>query len=78
MVSVTASLKLEPTSPSQSDHYLPSLLGWLHRLLAWQITLTRHTYGAVADDEYRGLLRRNDGEVRPDRRRSCPSSPRRV
>ncbi len=55
MVSVTASLKLEPTSPSQSDHYLPSLLGWLHRLLAWQITLTRHTYGAVADDEYRGL-----------------------
>jgi AAA+ superfamily predicted ATPase len=31
------------------------LLGWLHRLLAWQIALTRQTYGALADDEYRGL-----------------------
>jgi hypothetical protein len=32
------------------------MLGWLHRLLAWQIMLTRHlTYGALADDEYRGF-----------------------
>ncbi|HEU4324287.1 MAG TPA: hypothetical protein VFS21_14135, partial [Roseiflexaceae bacterium] len=30
-------------------------MGWLRRLLAWQIALTRQTYGALADDEYRGL-----------------------
>src|SRR5204862_695077 len=37
-----------------ADH-LHALLGWLHRLLAWQVALTRQTYGALADDEYRGL-----------------------
>jgi AAA+ superfamily predicted ATPase len=38
-------------------------LGWLHRLLQWQIALTRHTYGAeVADDAYRGLYI-SDAEV---------------
>jgi len=31
------------------------LLGWLRRLLLWQIELTRATYGALADDAYRGL-----------------------
>lgn len=36
------------------DH-LNLLLGWLQRLLAWQIALTRQMYGALADDEYRGL-----------------------
>ena len=50
----------------QTDHYdhhafgraeqqLSALLGWLHRLLAWQIRLTRHVYGSLADDDYRGL-----------------------
>jgi SpoVK/Ycf46/Vps4 family AAA+-type ATPase len=38
-----------------TSNYLHALLGWLHRLLAWQVTLTRQTYGALADDEYRGL-----------------------
>lgn len=35
--------------------HLSSLLGWLQRLLAWQIMVTRETYGELADDEYRGL-----------------------
>ena len=30
-------------------------MGWLHRLIAWQIAVTRHTFGPLADDEYRGL-----------------------
>jgi AAA+ superfamily predicted ATPase len=34
---------------------LATHLGWLQRLLAWQINVTRHAYGALADDEYRGL-----------------------
>jgi hypothetical protein len=37
------------------DPYLSALLGWLHRLLGWQVAVTRATYGALADDEYRGL-----------------------
>jgi SpoVK/Ycf46/Vps4 family AAA+-type ATPase len=40
---------------AQAGQYLYDLLGWLHRLLAWQVVLTRQTYGALADDEYRGL-----------------------
>jgi AAA+ superfamily predicted ATPase len=36
------------------DH-LRAALGWLNRLIEWQIALTRQTYGALADDEYRGL-----------------------
>lgn len=31
------------------------MLSWLKRLLAWQVALTRETYGALADDTYRGL-----------------------
>jgi hypothetical protein len=45
---------LEVTGSDVTD-YLHALLGWLHRLLAWQVALTRQTYGALADDEYRGL-----------------------
>jgi SpoVK/Ycf46/Vps4 family AAA+-type ATPase len=41
-----AAAPLEPLLP---------LLGWLHRLLDWQVQTTRHTYGALADDPYRGL-----------------------
>ncbi|MBC8161783.1 MAG: ATP-binding protein [Roseiflexaceae bacterium] len=43
-----------PVFGSAADH-LHAMLGWLHRLLAWQIALTRQTYGALAEDEYRGL-----------------------
>ncbi len=46
--------ELEHAFNSADDH-LRAALGWLHRLLAWQIALTRYTYGALADDEYRGL-----------------------
>lgn len=42
-------------SPADPDTHLRALVGWLHRLLAWQIAVTRHTFGALADDEYRGL-----------------------
>jgi hypothetical protein len=34
---------------------LVGLLAWLRDLLEWQIQVTRHTFGALADDEYRGL-----------------------
>jgi AAA+ superfamily predicted ATPase len=37
------------------DPYLEALLRWFHRLLNWQIAVTRQTYGDLADDEYRGL-----------------------
>jgi len=37
------------------DPYLESLLRWLHRLLGWQVGVTRQMYGELADDEYRGL-----------------------
>jgi AAA+ superfamily predicted ATPase len=37
------------------DQHLRLALGWLHRLLAWQVAVTRHTFGALADDPYRGL-----------------------
>ncbi|HEY0735310.1 MAG TPA: AAA family ATPase [Herpetosiphonaceae bacterium] len=35
--------------------YLGSLLNWLRELLNWHIALTQHTFGALADDNYRGL-----------------------
>jgi hypothetical protein len=34
---------------------LQPLLSWLRDLLNWHIAVTRHSYGALADDEYRGL-----------------------
>ncbi|NJM09123.1 ATP-binding protein [Candidatus Gracilibacteria bacterium] len=34
---------------------LQPLLGWLRDLLYWHIAVTRQAYGALADDEYRGL-----------------------
>jgi hypothetical protein len=40
---------------SGATEQLSDMLGWLRRLLAWQIEVTRHTFGALADDEYRGL-----------------------
>ncbi|HMO60015.1 MAG TPA: hypothetical protein PKC19_21890, partial [Roseiflexaceae bacterium] len=47
-------------SVSQPDAYLSALLEWLRLLLAWRIDLTRATYGAVADDAYRGLYISDD------------------
>src|SRR5437867_139017 len=42
-------------SPHSRSNHLGIALDWLRRLLVWQITLTRHAYGALADDTYRGL-----------------------
>jgi ATP-dependent 26S proteasome regulatory subunit len=39
----------------EGDPYLDALIRWLHRLLGWQVAVTRATFGALADDEYRGL-----------------------
>ena len=38
-----------------SRSYLQALREWLHQLLRWQIAHTREIFGALADDEYRGL-----------------------
>ncbi|MEP7188918.1 MAG: hypothetical protein ABI901_07010, partial [Roseiflexaceae bacterium] len=35
--------------------HLNAMLGWLRRLLVWQIAVARQTYGPLADDDYRGL-----------------------
>jgi hypothetical protein len=43
-----------------SGDYLNVAFGWLHRLLAWQIAVTRATFGVLADDDYRGLYVAND------------------
>lgn len=43
------------TERSPNRQYLHALLGWLHRLLAWQVDVTRETFGVLADDEYRGM-----------------------
>jgi hypothetical protein len=43
------------TVPSATLRLLTPALAWLRHLLAWQIDLTRRTFGALADDEYRGL-----------------------
>jgi AAA+ superfamily predicted ATPase len=56
---VTVSNPLSPAFDQQpfrsASEHLNAALGWLHRLLSWQIALTRQTYGALADDEFRGL-----------------------
>ena len=44
------------------DTHLQHMLGWLHQLLAWQIDVTRHTFGTLANDPYRGLCI-TDGEI---------------
>ena len=43
-----------PPFADAADH-LAASFGWLQRLLAWQVDLTRLTFGALADDAYRGL-----------------------
>ena len=44
-----------PPPFATADEHLRAMLGWLHRLLAWRIAVTQHLFGALADDEYRGL-----------------------
>src|SRR5262245_17626446 len=46
---------LHEQSFDDAEEHLNAALGCMHRLLTWQIALTRHTYRALADDEYRGL-----------------------
>ncbi|NWF78674.1 MAG: hypothetical protein HXY37_01350, partial [Chloroflexi bacterium] len=41
-------------SIGRTEH-LEAALSWLRRLLLWHIAWTRHTYGSLADDSYRGL-----------------------
>jgi len=45
----------EPLTAPVREAPLQAALGWLRRLLAWQVEHTRRTFGALADDEYRGL-----------------------
>ena len=45
----------EPLAAPMRAAPLQAALGWLRRLLAWQVEYTRRTFGALADDEYRGL-----------------------
>jgi len=40
---------------ASATEQLSEMLGWLRRLLAWQVEVTRQTYGTLANDEYRGL-----------------------
>lgn len=51
----TIDLLLEQPDAADDQH-LRAALGWLHRLLAWQIAVTRQTFGALAEDPYRGLF----------------------
>ena len=45
-----------PAEAAQSaQSILAEAVAWLRRLLAWQVDLTRQSFGALADDEYRGL-----------------------
>lgn len=37
------------------QHWAIPALDWLRQLLAWQIAVTRQTYGPLAEDPYRGL-----------------------
>src|SRR5215218_2524540 len=45
----------QPEALPEGDPHLDALIRWLHRLLGWQVAVTRATFGALADDEYRGL-----------------------
>jgi hypothetical protein len=51
-VTIAPTLSAELAS---ADAYLSAALRWLRSLLAWQVDLTRQRFGALADDEYRGL-----------------------
>ncbi|NTW97214.1 MAG: hypothetical protein HGB28_01540, partial [Oscillochloris sp.] len=53
LLTVASAIECHPPAPASER--LGALLAWLQQLLRWQIELTRQTYGALADDEYRGL-----------------------
>lgn len=53
-LATTSTSTIIPLHPGVDGH-LSALLRWLDRLLAWQVAVTRQTYGPLADDDYRGL-----------------------
>ena len=56
VVAIQERRELEELPPiASAEDHLVEAMGWLQRLLAWQIDLTRQTFGDLADDEYRGL-----------------------
>ena len=63
--------------PRSADHMLGAsadalvreLIDWLDRLLAWQVALTSQRYGAIADDEHRGLYVPEAEALRSEERR---------
>src|SRR5215467_10620282 len=44
-----------PPAFATAAEHLAAHLDWLRELLAWQVDVTRSTFGALAADEYRGL-----------------------
>ncbi len=44
-----------PPAFANAAEHLAAHLAWLRELLAWQVDVTRGTFGALAADEYRGL-----------------------
>lgn len=47
---------VETSSPfADGAAHLAALLDWLHVVLHWQVAVTRHNFGTLADDEFRGL-----------------------
>src|SRR4029453_3610449 len=45
----------QPEALPEGDPDLDALIRWVHRLLGGEVAGTRATFGALADDEYRGL-----------------------
>jgi AAA+ superfamily predicted ATPase len=58
VASLTGVDRFQQTGDAETQ--LGVLFRWLDRLLAWQIAVTRQSYGALADDEYRGLYVSDD------------------
>jgi hypothetical protein len=54
MQRILAAEIFEAPAPAPAGR-LAAALDWLRDLLLWHIARTRHTYGALADDVYRGL-----------------------
>jgi hypothetical protein len=48
-------MAIAPPAVSTAAEHLAAHLAWLRELLAWQVDVTRGTFGALAADEYRGL-----------------------
>src|SRR5262245_38642717 len=48
-------MSTSPPAFANAAEHLAAHLAWLRELLAWQVDVTRTTFGALAADEYRGL-----------------------